>query len=510
VHRDVKPGNVLISPSGQVKVTDFGIARAANTDQDLTQTGAVMGTATYFSPEQAQGARVDGRSDEYSLGVVLYEMVAGRAPFQGDNPMAIAYKHVREQPVPPRQVNPDVPEAFEAIVLQAMAKNPNDRYVSADELRQDLLRFRQGRMVLANPTVAVPVVDSTIAAPAFEATTTMDRTTAGRPVGPPPPPPKRGTGAFIILLIVLLAILAGLLWFVAKETGLIGDQSSKKVEMPLVIGQTQEEATKTLEDAELEVLVTTEPSDQQEPGRVFAQDPPGGNQVDKGAEVTIKVVAEAVKVKVPNFVNKDIDDAQDLAAATGVNLVRTEEASDTIAADRVIRQNPAPNAEVAKGSDVAVVVSSGKDKVAVPDVGGDSSTDAANALGQAGFKTKTIQEASSTVDEGKVIRTDPAAGDRIDKGSTVTMVVSSGPEQISVPNVLGKTGEEAKAEIEAAGLVYKEAATAPSNADQDGKVVQQNPSGGTKVEKGTTVTVRLGKASVVTTSTPGSTTSTTA
>jgi serine/threonine-protein kinase len=221
-------------------------------------------------------------------------------------------------------------------------------------------------------------------------------------------------------------------------------------------------------------------------------------------------VAEAVKVKVPNFVNKDIDDAQDLAAATGVNLVRTEEASDTVAADKVIRQNPAPNAEVAKGSDVAVVVSSGKDKVAVPDVGGDSSTDAANALGQAGFKTKTIQEASSTVDEGKVIRTDPAAGDRIDKGSTVTMVVSSGPEQISVPNVLGKTGEEAKAEIEAAGLVYKEAATAPSNADQDGKVVQQNPSGGTKVEKGTTVTVRLGKASVVTTSTPGSTTSTTA
>jgi serine/threonine-protein kinase len=509
VHRDVKPGNVLISPTGQVKVTDFGIARAANSDQDLTQTGAVMGTATYFSPEQAQGNKVDGRSDEYSLGVVLYEMVAGKPPFQGDNPMAIAYKHVREEPVPLRRVNPDVPEAFEAIVQQAMAKNPNDRYMSADELRQDLLRFRQGRMVLANPTVAVPIVDSTIAAPAFDATTTMDRTTAGRPVGPPPPPPKRGTGAFVILLIVLLAILAGLLWFVAKETGLIGDQTSSKVDMPLVLGKTQEEATTTLEDAGLKVLVNTAQNDQQEPGHVFAQDPPAGNQVDKGAQVTISVAAEAVKIKAPNFVGKDINDAEDLAAAAGLNLTKSEEASDTVPADKVIRQNPVANAEVAKGSNVDVVVSSGKDKVAVPDVTGDDLADAANTLGQAGFKTKTTQEASSSVDQGKVVRTDPGAGDRIDKGSTVTIVVSSGPEQITVPNVIGKTGDEAKADIEAAGLVYKEAATAPSNADQDGKVVQQNPSGGTKVEKGTTVTVRLGKASIVSTTAPGGSTTTT-
>src|SRR5688572_7732182 len=270
VHRDVKPGNVLISPNGQVKVTDFGIARAANSDQDLTQTGAVMGTATYFSPEQAQGNRVDGRSDEYSLGVVLYEMVVGRPPFQGDNPMAIAYKHVREEPVPPRQLNRDVPEAFEAIVLQAMAKNPNDRYASADELRQDLLRFRQGRMVLANPTVAVPVVDTTVAAPAFESTRTMDRTQVGRvAAGPPPPPQKRGTGAFVVLLLVLLAILGGLLWFVANETGIIGDQDAELIEMPLVIGKTADEARAEIEGLGLEVLVDTLPSDQQDPGRVF-------------------------------------------------------------------------------------------------------------------------------------------------------------------------------------------------------------------------------------------------
>ncbi len=508
VHRDVKPGNVLISPTGQVKVTDFGIARAVNSDQDLTQTGAVMGTATYFSPEQAQGNRVDGRSDVYSLGVVLYEMAAGRPPFSGDNPMAIAYKHVREEPVPPRDINPDIPEAYDAIVLQAMAKNANDRYSSAEELRQDLIRFRQGRLVLANPTVAVAAVDATVAAPAYESTQVVSRSEVSERSGGPPPPQKRGTGAFIVLLLVLLAILGALLWYVASQTGLIGDGKADRVQMPLLIGEPADEASAELERLGLEPRIVNEQTDEQEPGNVFAQDPPAGNPVDVGAEVTLRVAAEAEKVKVPNFVGKDIDDARDEADRAGLQLSVKDQPDSKVPADQVISQSQPPDSEVGKGSSIEVVVSAGRDRKPVPDVTGDEVDAAANELGQAGFKTRTTREPSSTVGEGKVIRTDPPAGERAEEGSTVTMIVSSGSEQITVPNVLGKSSAEAKAEIEGAGLVYREGPPAPSNPGDDGRVVAQNPTGGSKAEKGAVVTVRLGKGAVASsTTTTGSTSS---
>ncbi len=497
VHRDVKPGNVLISPTGQVKVTDFGIARAANSDQDLTQTGAVMGTATYFSPEQAQGHRVDPRSDVYSLGVVLYEMVAGRAPFAGENPMAIAYKHVREQPVPPRQVNADVPEAFESIVLQAMAKNPNDRYTSAEELRQDLLRFRQGRLVLANPTVMVPAVDETVATPAYEPTQVVDRTriVAGGGQGPPEPP-GRGAGPFIALLLVMLAVLGGLLYLFGKETGIFGEQKAERVEMPFVLGKTADEARQILEDKGLQVLEETSPTDQQEAGKVFDQDPDAGNPVDAGSAVTIRVAAEVAKAKVPNLVGKEIDDARDLLDALGFKIQEKATTDAAAPKDEVVAQNPAPQTEQPKGSTVEVTVSTGKNQKAIPDVTGKDVSDAANELGQEGFKTRATREASATVEEGKVIRTNPAAGTKVDEGSTVTIVVSSGPELISVPNVKGKTADQARAEIEAAGLVYREGSPVPSNPSDDGKVVAQSPGAGTKVEKGSTVVVQLGKVSI--------------
>ena len=514
IHRDVKPGNVLVSTTGVVKVTDFGIARAANTDQDLTQTGSVMGTATYFSPEQAQGHRVDGRSDIYSLGVVLYEMLVGRPPFQGDNPMAIAYKHVREEPVPPRQANADVPVEFEAIVLQAMAKNPNDRYMTAEELRQDLLRFRQGRQVLANPTVAVPVYsDATMASAAVDGTQVVDRTMVGGPATTatrtgPPPPPKRGVGPFVILLIVMLAVLGGLLYLFGREAGLFGGGGTDRVTMPNVVGQVAVDATEQLEDLNLEVAQQTQVTeDPNLIGKVISQDPAAQTPVDEGAQVTITVGAEPEKVDMPNLVGRSVDEATELLEALGLNAKIEEKTDREVPEDEVISQNPAPQIQVNKGSEVTLVVSAGRAQNTVPDVVNQDQVDAAAELAEAGFKVKRANEPSNQIEAGKVVRTDPGAGEKLSEGETVTMVVSTGPEQSTVPSVIGMTASEARAAIESAGFVYREGTPAPANASDDGKVVAQSPSGGTKADPGTTIVVRLGKA-LVTTTTESSTTTT--
>ena len=427
---------------------------------------------------------------------MLYEMVVGRPPFSGDNPMAIAYKHVREQPVPPRQRNREIPPAFEAIVLQAMAKNPNDRDTSAEELRHDLLRFRQGRMVLANPTVMAPAVDATAVAQAYapEATQVVQRTTALPPAaGPPPAPPQRGSGAFIALLVVMLAVLGGLLYLFGKEAGLFGQEAPERVEMPFVVGQTADQARQVLEDIGLEVQEDTVATDQQEPGKVFEQDPPAGNRVDAGAAVTIRVAAEPEKVEVPNLVGKNVDDARDLTEALGLNLVVAEKTDPNVEKDKVIAQTQEPGTEITKGSNVDVVVSAGRAQKPVPDVTGQDASDAANALGQAGFRTRTTREASSTVEDGKVIRTEPAAGSNADEGSTVTIVVSSGVEEATVPNVKGDTAEQARVKIEGAGLTYVQGPNVPSNQAEDGRVVSQSPSAGAKVERGSNVVVQLGR-----------------
>ena len=279
VHRDVKPGNILITPDGDVKVTDFGIARAMNTEESLTQTGAVMGTAAYFSPEQAEGKGVDSRSDIYSLGVVLYEMAVGRPPFTGDSPVAVASKHVRDQPVLPRQANPTVPPALEAVIMKAMAKNPDDRYGSAEELRADLLRFADGRPVEAGDpglTSVMTAVEATQAVP-----TTTGRTMAIPPSGPPPGQEdlerKKRTRNLIILLVVLLVALAVIAYFLLRSVGVFGSN----VTVPNVVGLTAGQATQALHDDNLTVGSSTVKTSSTTKGNVLSTDPKAGASVGK-------------------------------------------------------------------------------------------------------------------------------------------------------------------------------------------------------------------------------------
>src|SRR3954452_15355594 len=303
IHRDVKPGNVLLTGDGAVKVTDFGIARAANVEENLTQTGAVMGTATYFSPEQAQGTTVDGRSDVYSLGVVLYELVTGRPPFAGDNPVTIAYKHVGETPVPPRQRNPAVPPGFEAIVMRAMAKDPDQRYQTAAELRADLLRFRQGRTVMAPPppaaTQAVPVTTAQSRYVADGTTVIPAATGAVATAGPPP----RKNSNFLWVLLAMLAVLAVLLFLLGRQLGVFGSSSSKQVTVPTVIGADAPTAESQLKAAGLQSKQVLEANKDTEQGKVFDQDPKPDTKVDRNSIVTLHVSSAAARVPVPNVVN---------------------------------------------------------------------------------------------------------------------------------------------------------------------------------------------------------------
>ena len=489
VHRDVKPGNVLIDGSGHVKVTDFGIARAANTEENLTQAGAVMGTATYFSPEQAQGYPVDGRSDVYSLGVVLYELVTGRPPFTGDNPVSIAYKHVQEHPPTPRSINPAVPPAFEAIVLQAMAKDPAERYANAEELRADLLRFRQGRAVAAAPPLPTQAVAATTVQQAVGERTRMVSATE---VAAPPASPRR-TGAYVALLFVMLAALAVLLFLLGKTLGIFGgEEGTAIVPVPTVIGKTADEADRILTEAGFEVERQME-NNQAEANIVFGQTPTPGEKVPEGSTVTLRVSQGEADVTVPNVVGDSAEDATDELRAAGFQVTQTTQADRQAPEGRVLSQDPRGGEKKPKGTTIKLVVSSGKPLVAVPNVAGKEESTARDDIVNAGLKVRTVKEASATVDEGKVIRSDPPAGQEVREDTQVTIFVSSGPEQADVPNVIGMTQEEAVRTIKAAGFQEKVQTTVVTSENDDGRVLDQDPDGGAKRPKGSVVTITVGK-----------------
>ncbi|MDQ1521127.1 MAG: eukaryotic-like serine/threonine-protein kinase, partial [Actinomycetota bacterium] len=329
VHRDVKPGNVLITQSGIVKVTDFGIARAGASD-GLTQTGSVMGTATYFSPEQAQGLSVDGRSDVYSLGIVLYEMVTGVPPFAGDSPVAVAYKHVREAPVPPSRRNPEIADDLEQIILTAMAKDPDLRYQSADDLRADLLRFRRGRPLSAAPVNAlISDTSATVANPRVGAAggTTQIGTLA--------PARTRGRRAIVTIATVLvLALIVGAVVAVAQVAG----QNSDKVSVPKVTGDDFATARTKLQQAGFSVTEQRVQNATVPENHIVSQDPAAGDLFKKGGTVRVKVSAGVGQVAVPETVGKNANDAKKLLVDTGgFNVTTVPEANDNAPLYTVLR-----------------------------------------------------------------------------------------------------------------------------------------------------------------------------
>jgi serine/threonine-protein kinase len=423
VHRDVKPGNVLISPQGQVKVTDFGIARAVTTEENLTRTGTVMGTATYFSPEQARGDAVDPRSDVYSLGVVLYELLVGMPPFQSENPVSVAYKHVHETPARPTRRNPEVPAPIEAVTLKALAKNPANRYASADDLAADLRRFRDGRPVLAESVLHEDDVTRAVAAtPAADATQAIPRTVVADTAAEAP---ARRAPTFLIVAGVLALLLVVLLALLARGFG-VGSSNSQGT-VPKVVGLSEDAAKAKLAKAGFHDISVSNRADASKPeGQVLDQDPSAGTELSKGSVVKLVVNSTAELVDVPDVVGDQRDEATRKIDAAGLVPNVVAQASDKPEGE-VLSQDPEANQQLTKGDKVTITVSSGPGEQQIPDVSGMSPDQAANKLGQAGFETTTVTEASSTVASGKVTRTDPPAGTTATKGDKVTIYVSSGP-----------------------------------------------------------------------------------
>ncbi|RZT14837.1 serine/threonine-protein kinase [Kribbella sp. VKM Ac-2569] len=452
VHRDIKPGNVMLTPQGQVKVMDFGIARAvADTSSTMTQTAAVIGTAQYLSPEQARGETVDARSDLYSTGCLLYELLTGRPPFVGESPVSVAYQHVREQPLPPSSFDPDIPPEVDAVVLKALAKGREERYQSASEMRADIHRVLAGQQVTAPMAAVAETRSMAPTAMAPTAATQQYHQTSANDLLPPGGDDldeaqdarsrrNRGLAYFLLgLAIVAIAVGAYALFSNMNKDDKAGGQTSAtppaKVAVPDVSGKSVAAATALLADK----------------GLKFAQGP--------------------------------------------------SETSDTVGRGSAIRQTPPAGTEAEQGSTVTVVFSSGRSAFPVPDVIGKSESAARKALEgtSANFevKDKTIEQ-DSDQKKGIVLAVSPDPTGQYPSGQEFTLTISSGKTNVDVPNVVTQTFDDAKLTLEQAG--FRVGQTFGNDQNQaEGTVLNQSVKAGTKAPKGSLITLTVNKLQPTTT-----------
>ena len=420
IHRDIKPGNVMLTPAGNVKVMDFGIARAvSDASSTMTQTAAVVGTAQYLSPEQARGESVDSRSDVYSTGCLLYELLTGRPPFVGDSPVSVAYQHVREQAQPPSALDEDLTPEIDAIVMKALAKDLDERYPSAAAMKDDIDRYLAGQPVEAPAVAAAATTYLPAAGPATRVATTEREDDEE-------PERKRRWPLVVGLLALLAALVAGVL-LVPR----LADTGPEQVNVPSVTGMTRQQAERTITQAGLEVgEVTRTESEQVARGRVISQDPQASDQRDAGSEVDFEVSLGPPQITLPDVVGEDKNEAADALRAEGVRVVLSERGSDA-PADEVVEMQPPAGTDVAQDSRVTLFWSDGPEQV--PEVVGLGEAEARRRIEAAGFEVSVVNDSTTEAERGTVLQQAPPAGQAATEGSTVTIVVSTFEEPSESP-----------------------------------------------------------------------------
>lgn len=496
IHRDIKPQNIMIQPDGNIKVMDFGIARAG--DAGLSQTATVLGTAHYISPEQAQGKDLTGLSDVYSLGIVLYEATTGRLPFEGTDSVSVAVKQVNEMPPAPRSINPDIDPVLEAIIMKAMEKDPAQRFANAQEMRQALNDYLAGRPIpglgVHNDRTQVlgagiPPMDGTAVMPKPIGTSPMGAgATTNFRSGKQPQPPQNDNKKKIIIGVVVVAIIAVIVSVAAFAFGGSGERAT----VPDVTNMALGEAKTTLEEAGFKIGTETEVfSSTVDSGLVVSTNPPRGQEAVKGSRIDLSISKGTEQVSVPDLKGQTSEEAMRTLSSYGLNGQEGDSTfSDSVKEGCVASQDQPAGSSLNKGDTVVFHLSKGAENVSVPNVVGATVSNAENSLKNAGFKVNTSYRYSSSTPEGRVISQDPSG--TAPKGSTVTIAISNGPEEAQVPNVSGESEADATSTLKNAGFEVSVKHMASGTVEK-GYVISQDVVG--KANKGSRVTITVSSGS---------------
>jgi serine/threonine-protein kinase len=485
IHRDVKPANIMISKSGAVKVMDFGIARAiADAGNPVTQTAAVIGTAQYLSPEQARGVKVDARSDVYSLGCVLYEILTGEPPFVGDSPVAVAYQHVREDPVPPSARHADISPDLDAVVLKALAKNPDNRYQTAAEMRADLVKVHSGE----RPDAPKIFTDA-------ERTSLLSSSPAHLRTDPVDHQPRyiaKERSGSVGRWLIAVAVLAVLTVVVTIAINMFGGET-RDVQVPDVRGQVSEDAIAALQNLGFKTTVAKNTDSEVPPDHVISTDPAANSSVSAGDEITVNVSTGPEQREVPDVSGLSYGDAVKKLTDTGFSRFRqTTSASLPEQRDRVLSTVPPANQTSAITNEITIVIGKGPSTAVVPDCVGQTIEVCQQIMSASGF-TKTVPvEVDSTTAAGQIMGSDPAAGQTVPQDTVIQIQVSRG-NQFVMPDLTGQFWTDAEPRLRALGWtgVLDKGADVQNSGQRTNAVVTQSPAPGTAVTYGSRITLNF-------------------